>query len=996
VTQDVHNEIQTQLNLRADILNQEIINARQNIKFIQLLPPISGIVRATENGGIDPKNQTPIALWNERLTTIFDGFIRNHADVAQIRYIGKADNGRELIRIDRTDNGIQIIQADNLQQKASRDYFIETSKLHPQETYISDIELNREFGKVEYPFWPTYRAAMPVYDSNKSFFGIVIINLNAKQILNSLKQDLPAYLNLYASNNKQFILHPYEEYQFGRDLNSPFNLDSQFEVSKPGVKQFKVLQEKNSRGEIHYALSKHIELDNFVNGRQINLVLSINETQLNELINKRLSSSVITLIVIYLVIITLLLMYRNNLKKSLALITTQAKYAAIIDGSSDAVISIDNQANITGWNRSAKDVFGSQLVSQQHLNLLQLCNAQQPDSQLQLAINAIKSGQGAEPIEQEILLSNHNLLIVSITLSPIYLENKLDGIAAIIRDISTQKLNEKRIQELNTSLELQVMERTKELEDARNQAIHANQAKSSFVANMSHEIRTPMNGIMGMLKLIKQDALSERQVNYLKMAETSAMSLTSLINDILDFSKIEAGKLDLERVEFNLLNVLSELTVSMALKVQEKGIEFIFDSAEIEHQCVVGDYHRLQQILINLINNATKFTDQGEILVSASTELLNLDQVKFNCSVSDTGIGISKEKQQQLFEAFSQADDSTTRKYGGTGLGLSITRQLCELMKGDISLSSEKGQGSTFSFSLIFDLAKQPKLNKIDYPSLPNRYFVVIDENKSSRHAIQKLLKSWHAKVASFSDINKALTEIENNAGYEFVIINQNVIHEHTEPSYKQLLKAKGNSVANIVMTDQIKRGESSKTLHDSKTLNIGKPVMPAELIKAIDKLNQLNAPATKESPEKEPAQNDKPGHYQNCHILIVDDNEINQAVAAGILEPWKMKMSLANNGEDAILQLKNMNAEPRPQLILMDCQMPVIDGYDATEQIRQGAAGDEFKQIPIIAMTASAMAGDREKCISAGMNDYLTKPINAQELQKMVSLWLNRTGNIK
>ncbi|WAJ72089.1 ATP-binding protein [Catenovulum adriaticum] len=988
VTKEVQHEMQTQLDMRKDQLEQELFRARQYARFLKILPPISGIIRATENQGVDPKNKTAISIWHKRLETIFKGFLLNYPNVAQIRYIGAADNGRELIRLDRKIDGIHIIKDEDMQQKGNKNYFIETSQLKPSQTYISDLELNQEFNQVEYPYWPTFRSSMPVYDSNKNFFGLVVINFNADDMLNQLKSELPDYLSMYLLNkDDQFIIHPNSQFDFGFNLNQPATWQSQFStLQNQDSALTKVIQQQTQQP--WYILSRHIELDNYINGRQLKVIVALSDEKLNQLIYQRAQNSVISVSIIYLVIIILLMFYQTNIRNSINLNATQAKHAAIIDSSSDAIISMDNKGIIKAWNHAAVTIFGNRITLESSTSLVDLTHADSHTGPLVDGIKAIQDGEKQASFEQSITTDNNIHRIIAVTLSPIYLNGKLKGIAAIIRDITEQKDNENKIQSLNSSLEQQVLERTQELEIARNEAVSANHAKSSFVANMSHEIRTPMNGIYGMLKLIKQDPLTERQQNYLKMAELSASNLTALINDILDFSKIEAGKLDLEEVEFNVLNVLSELAVSMALKIQEKGIEFVFDAADIEQQIVIGDYHRLQQILINLINNATKFTDQGEIVLSASSKIIDAKTVEFICSVKDTGIGISADKQALLFNSFSQADNSTTRKYGGTGLGLSITRQLCELMNGDIELHSVEGKGSTFTFSLKLKRADKPKLAEIPTLNISNLAFVLIDQNESSRQAISELLKSWHAVVFDFTDLDSAAKQLEKQADYEFVVLNQNALDTTKTKQLQQLLVKQTKPIASIVMTDQNKRIQKISDIQSNNLFNIGKPVVPAELSKVIGKLLKSQSDETKLIQQNPLASQNT--QYQGLSILIVDDNEINQAVAAGILDSWQLDIKLANHGEDAIAQLIQLADKNPPLLILMDCQMPLLDGYSATEQIRNGAAGELYKGIPIIAMTASAMAGDREKCLNSGMNDYLTKPINAAELEKKVQTWLN------
>ena len=412
----------------------------------------------------------------------------------------------------------------------------------------------------------------------------------------------------------------------------------------------------------------------------------------------------------------------------------------------------------------------------------------------------------------------------------------------------------------------QTFDQLAETLNAREQALklallkaqEASTTKSQFLASMSHEIRTPMNGVIGMLNLLENEPLSSKQKKYTQVAKSSADSLLSLINDILDVSKIEAGKLDIEMIDFDIHHLFSEFTVSMSHRIQKANLKLIVDIDDLKETIVRGDPGRLRQILTNLVGNAIKFTQQGCINVTAKltpalSEDNQNDDLILHCNVQDTGIGIAKDKLNQLFDSFTQADSSTTREYGGTGLGLSIVKQLCQLMKGDIEVSSDLNKGSLFSFSIL--------LQKSMIPHTP----------------------------------------------------------------------------------------KNSRSFNEKSPINASFPI--------------------------------------RSKILLAEDNKTNQLVAVGMLESLNLKVDIAEDGQQVIELLKKHDSAY--SAILMDCQMPVMDGFTTTQKIRSGEAGKDICDIPIIAMTANAMQGDREKCLQAGMNDYVAKPINESVIYKTLSHWL-------
>ncbi|MEQ1560943.1 MAG: response regulator [Methyloglobulus sp.] len=531
------------------------------------------------------------------------------------------------------------------------------------------------------------------------------------------------------------------------------------------------------------------------------------------------------------------------------------------------------------------------------------------------------------------------------------------------------------------------------LEHEKELAVAANTAKSQFLANMSHEIRTPMNGILGMAQLLISTDLTEKQQRFAETIHSSGEALLLIINDILDISKIEAGRLELEDIDFNLHKAVEDTLELFSGAAHRKNLELLCRIAADVPEGVKGDPTRIRQVLNNLVGNAVKFTAQGEIVVDVSVEDagLSTSTPKIRFEVHDTGIGISEQVLPQLFQAFSQADGSTTRKYGGTGLGLAISKQLVGLMHGDIRVDTRAGQGSTFGFTLPLPAITLPSPRVFASDQLSGLRLLIVEDNVSNREILQNYALSWAMSVDAVASGLSALellrNPLDNQLPYDLIIIDMKMPGMNGLELGKRIkTDAKLSSIPLIMVTSTQFLGEAPEARKIGFAAYLIKPIRKGDLYQCL-----LNALISDSNVAALPAANtetttDVMGSLTARRILLAEDNPVNQSVADHMLQNFGCKIDIANNGQEALLAVEQKHYD----LVLMDCMMPEMDGYQATAEIRRRQKAGKLPAFPIIALTANAIEGDREKCLIAGMDDYLAKPFKAESLLRVITIWLN------
>jgi two-component system sensor histidine kinase/response regulator len=672
---------------------------------------------------------------------------------------------------------------------------------------------------------------------------------------------------------------------------------------------------------------------------------------------------VVTFMVLGLTVLTSLIDRRFS-AKALELESSESRHREILETSFDSFVGMDSMGRIRDWNAQAHNTFGwpasevagktlsETIIPEQH-------RAFYEQNTQQLVTSNAREVQ-TRRFETTTLTRDGREIPAEITMSAL----RSDGtyhFAAFVRDLTQRKQFER------------------ELHQSKEAAEAANQAKSTFLANMSHEIRTPMNGILGMTELVMDTELTAEQRENLGLVKLSADSLLAIINDILDFSKIEAGKLEMESIPFDLRENLGETMKALSIRAHQKELELIHEVEPDVPEGLLGDPGRIRQILINLTGNAIKFTATGEVFIQVKEDSNENGKTCLHFSVRDTGIGIPPEKQERIFEAFSQADGSMARKYGGTGLGLAICTKLVAMMGGRIWVESTAGQGSTFHFTAQMSIQEKSSQGPapLAVEQLRELRVLVVDDNATNRRVVGGMLARWGMKSSAVDGGMAALDELRAaiSAGHPFpLILLDGQMPEMDGFTFAELVRkdAALAGVTIIMLTSAGRLGDGARCRDLGISAYLIKPVRQRELLEAICKVLTVEPSVKIPLVTKHTIREDR----NRARILLAEDNAVNQMLAVRLLEKRGYKVSVTSNGREALEKLEKESFD----VVLMDIQMPEMDGFEATAAIREKEKLNGG-HIPIIAMTANALKGDEEKCLQAGMDGYISKPIQTKEL---------------
>jgi two-component system sensor histidine kinase/response regulator len=692
--------------------------------------------------------------------------------------------------------------------------------------------------------------------------------------------------------------------------------------------------------------------------------------------------ALVTFMVLGLVLVMSIADRRFSVQAS-ALESSEQRYQQIVETALDAFVGMDASGKVTDWNAQAEKIFGWPRSEAIGKNLTELAIPEhRREAHKRNLQQLLASGTIANPDERMEMAALHRSgreFPAEVAIS-IIRKGNTHSFAAFIRDVTDR------------------VRREEEREAAKLAAEAASQAKSEFLANMSHEIRTPLNGVMGMTDLVLDTDLTPDQRQYLETVKISADSLLTVINDILDFSKIEAGKTDLEETDFDLRESLDAIMRTLALRADEKGLELLCEVDPEIPRCVRADSNRLRQIILNLLGNAIKFTHKGEVALKVQKEIDETGGDLFHFTVSDTGIGIPHDKLETVFQPFAQADSSTTRRYGGTGLGLSISMRLVHMMGGKIWLQSEVGKGSTFNFTLRLEVPESQSIEPdsiLEPDSLVNIKVLIVDDNQTNLRILEAMLTRWGMRTTLVSGGEQALVQLfaALKAGdpYALVLTDMHMPTMNGFTLIERMRQVPEFAAATIMMlTSAGHQGDASRCKDLEVAAYLLKPIRQIELREAIMRVLGTRKPKAQVPLITRFSLESAQISARGMRILLAEDNAVNRLLATRILEKKGHFVVAAVDGVDALAALEKSNFD----LVLMDVQMPEMDGFDATAAIRSKEKSTGLHQ-PVVAMTAHAMKGDEERCLAAGMDGYLSKPIRQDELDAILERYAQNSAKI-
>jgi PAS domain S-box-containing protein len=1092
---EVRERLELQIANRTRLLEARRTKLRNDALFLAALPPIKGIVAASQHGGIDPEDGTSLELRADRLARIFLSYARTTEEVSQVRLIGVADGGRELVRVDRRGDSLRILSGEQLLRKGSRAHFRATLGLRPEQVFVSDLEAKDE------PGWdpiPILRAGTPIPDGKGGVFGIVVVNLDARPMLRDFQSDLP---------------RPFVRYLVGPDGSILSRSDSGGAVGKrtsrwkdefaapppsPGIAAW-VPRARPATGSL-LVETYHFHLDTTRSERGWTLAMGYPDSAMNSRVSRTAAITTGIVLVLLLGGTALLVLLHRDSRRRLDTAAERARQGAIVDSSPDAIVGKDLSGRLTSWNHSAELLFGISAHRALGRTLRELLfpegGGEILDQLRDRVLEGVPSADGT--IE---LSGDPGRRVFSVRASRVEgPDGQVTGFATTLRDITAQEMAREKILSLNSDLELQVRARTEDLESSLSQmrtilasagsaivvtgedgiittfnpaaqgllgyseeevvgkltpldfkdpnsrpvdftslvkgleglgiarevefrrkdgsvfpalrtldswsdesgrikgyvsvwvdlterrrieetlrqrteeAEAAGRAKAEFLANMSHEIRTPMTAVMGLAQLLERRSTDPEARTTAAKIRRAGASLQALIDDILDFSKIEADRLELEEAEFRLDELLDGLATIMANTAGRKDLELAIGAPPPGTTRVSGDSRRLGQILVNLAGNAVKFTETGSVSISIREVVRESDHVVLEFAVRDTGIGIPAEKISSLFQPFTQADSSTSRRFGGSGLGLAICRQLVERMGGSISVESAPGRGSTFRFTVRLGLL----------PSDPGSqgaslHVLVADDAPESRDAISSVVSSlgWlpTSVDCGLEALRTTISRSDGEAAFDILLLDWKMPDLDGLAAAAALRKRLASGTPPIVILATAHSREELERDPEASFVDaiLSKPVTGSSLHDAVARALRDRRGSMADAVPTGP---DTPHRLEGRTILVVDDNEANRDLLEGLLAEEGATVHLAADGRVAIRWLEDH--PETPDLVLMDVQMPGMDGYATTRALR---AQPRFQDLPIVALSAGVFPSERQAAHDAGMDAFVPKPFQLDEL---------------
>lgn len=911
-------------------------------------------------------------------------------------------DGMEVIRVNYNDSGSTIVPDTDLQNLGDRYYFTETMKLKPEETLVTSMDLNIEYNQVEQPNKPTIRISTPIENKAGEKVGMIVLNYYADIVLDqirSLKPDFEIQQLTLLNSQGYWLLGPEADMEWGfmypdkkSEIFGNYHPIAWEEISTREQGSIITPNGSFSFEKIH---PPAIEGVHFFDGENDYFWVMVSRIAPEVLSVFNLSSMLTIFGLDFFIVTLILIIILLNTKSTYALDEKNAmlRYNNDILNKLYAELEINEERGRLAIEGSGDGVWdwwiqtGEMKFSKLYMEMLGYEENELP----QHANTWVESVHPEDYARVEERLKDHFAELLPLHEVELRLRCK-DGLykwilcrgSVVERD---KERNPVRMIGIHTDITKR-KELEEEIKVSRENEKKANSAKSEFLSNMSHEIRTPLNAIVGFTDLALKTDLTSQQSNYLNKIKVSSSILLGIIGDILDISKLEAGKVKLEITRFEIEELLHNVIAQISTLCQEKGIELILNIAEDVPVSFKGDSLRLGQVLTNIIGNAIKFTNEGEICINIKLLKNGGSNALLQFSVSDNGIGMTEEQVSNLFQPFNQAETSTTRIYGGTGLGLSICKNLVQLMGGEIWVESEKGKGSIFYFTVRLENLGDKRLLKYKNAfKMWNMKILVVDDSRENLEIIKDILTGMSFDVTTCTTGEEAISIIQKMTGmkqYDLVIMDWKMPKMdgiETSRKIKELFSSQA-APAIIMLTAYSSPTVLTKARELGLEAVLYKPVLPSLLLNTIMQIFGKDEFTQTETSLTDVFESGDLDQLNGVRVLLVEDNLINQEVAQEILQGVGMTVAIANNGKVATEMVNSGSYD----IILMDVQMPVMNGYDATKEIRNNPV---FSKLPIIAMTANSLKGEKEKCIQAGMNDYVSKPIDTTLLYRTIAHWL-------